>query len=144
VQFEENGAVIDGTLAWRLALHASLEGELPDNVALLVAGHIHDAQALVFDGDRPPQLIVGNGGALLDENYIDRPVDVELDGLAATGWINATPGAKHGFGYLDVEVSNAADWRGRMPAYDPDGTPAGVDLMVCAMPVRDGMLCGPP
>jgi hypothetical protein len=144
VQFDENGPVIDGTLAWRMAIAASLGGRLPDDVALVISGHVHATQGLVFDGSDPPQLIVGSGGTVLDENHIDRPVDVELAGMTATGWITATPGAKHGFGYLYLVVHDAGDWRGRMQAFQPDGTPAGTDLIACAMPVRDGVLCGPP
>ena len=89
-------------------------------------------------------MIVGAGGVALDKNYISRPVDEEIDGLSATGWITATPDVKHGFGYLDVVLHDAGNWRGRMPAFFPDGTAAGVDLVTCAMPVRDGVLCAEP
>lgn len=144
VRFEDDGELFGGSLAWQLALRASLGGALPDNVALVVSGHVHDFEALVFDGARPPQLIAGMGGVSLDKNYISRPVDVEVDGLSATGWITATPDAQHSFGYLDITLQDAANWRGRLQAFQPDGQTAGVDLVTCAMPVRDGVLCSPP
>ncbi len=144
MRYKDDGELSAGSLAWQLALKASLGGALPDNVALVVSGHVHDFEALVFNGERPSQLIIGNSGVALDKNYISRPVDVEVDGLSATGWITATPDAQHGFGYLDITLQDAANWRGRLPAFQPDGQAAGVDLVTCAMPVRDGVLCSPP
>ncbi|HEX4158407.1 MAG TPA: metallophosphoesterase [Rhizomicrobium sp.] len=39
---------------------------IPNNVSLLLAGHIHTFEAINYDKDAPPQLLAGEGGDLLD------------------------------------------------------------------------------
>jgi hypothetical protein len=138
------GATFDGSDAWQLTLKNALDGELPDNVSLVLSGHVHEAQALSFDSDRPSQIVVGNSGTHLDSNAISLPVAMEVDGQAATGWVSALPSTTAAFGYLSVELDDAATWRGDLSSFDADGSVAPSLLMTCAMPIRDGDVCAPP
>jgi hypothetical protein len=51
-----------------LALAASVQKELPPQIKMTMAGHIHLAQQIELDGGRPPQLVFGNGGTSRDPN----------------------------------------------------------------------------
>jgi len=64
----------------KFTLNASLQqalqtwnGRLPDGITLALSGHMHTWQLLSFADRRSPQLIVGNGGTLLDHK-IKRPI----------------------------------------------------------------------
>ena len=138
------GSTFDGSDAWQLTLKKALDGKLPDNVSLVLSGHVHEAQALSFDSDRPSQIVVGNSGTRLDSNVISLPVAMEVDGQAATGWVSALPSTTAAFGYLSVELDDAATWRGDLSSFDADGSVAPSLLMACAMPIRDGDVCAPP
>ncbi|HUO93858.1 MAG TPA: hypothetical protein VMU22_13090, partial [Rhizomicrobium sp.] len=64
---------------------------LPPNVDLLLAGHIHTFEAINYDKGLPPQLIVGEGGDLLDpapSNLSGRSVGTAkiTQGLSLPGW----------------------------------------------------------
>jgi predicted phosphodiesterase len=64
---------------------------LPSNVDLLLAGHIHTFEAINYDQGLPPQLIVGEGGDILDNAPSDlsgRSVgSVKItQGLSLPGW----------------------------------------------------------
>jgi hypothetical protein len=64
---------------------------IPPNVDLLLAGHIHTFEAINYDQNLPPQLIVGEGGDILDKAPSDltgRSVgSVKItDGLSLPGW----------------------------------------------------------
>jgi hypothetical protein len=54
-------------------------------VQLVLSGHVHDFTSLDFAGARPPQLIVGTGGDLLEEGDSPPPVSGEplVDGMPA-------------------------------------------------------------
>lgn len=138
------GGTFDGSDAWQLTLKAALDGKLPGNVSLVLSGHVHEAQALSFDSDRPSQIIVGNSGTHLDSNVITLPVAMEVDGEAATGWVSAVPSTTAAFGYLSVNLDDAMTWRGDLTSFDADGSVAPSLLMTCAMPIRDGDVCAPP
>jgi hypothetical protein len=76
---------------------------LPPETALLLAGHIHLAEAVVFSDGRPPQIVAGNGGAQLDT--ITGPV-AELNGVALDTFevINQ-------YGFVTLENTGAGAWR---------------------------------
>jgi hypothetical protein len=58
------GMVVGGN---RTMMAAQSEGGIPDNVSLLLSGHIHTFEAINYQKDAPPQIIAGEGGDLLDQ-----------------------------------------------------------------------------
>ncbi len=136
-------AMSDGSEVWQRALDAALGGSLPEGVAMLLSGHAHEAQALVFDGPRPPQLIIGNGGTKLDNNEVALPVSARFDGLAGSGWVVSPPSTPAAHGYLAAEVEDALYWQGTVTSH-AGAQAAPLLLMTCQLPVRDGGLCVPP
>ncbi len=50
----------------QLTLQQATNNQLPPSVQLLIAGHVHLFEVLSFGQGRPPSLVVGNGGTLLD------------------------------------------------------------------------------
>ncbi|HWU24818.1 MAG TPA: metallophosphoesterase, partial [Rhizomicrobium sp.] len=89
---------------------------IPSNVDLMLAGHIHTFEAINYAGGLPPQLIVGEGGDLLD----DAPPDL---GGRRVGNAKIESGLSlPGYGFLlmthegerwNVDVFNAAGERER-------------------------------
>jgi len=64
---------------------------IPSNVDLMLAGHIHTFEAINYDKGLPPQLIVGEGGDILDSAPSDlsgRSVGTAkiATGLSLPGW----------------------------------------------------------
>ena len=99
-----------------LTLNASeqeaLRGHIPDNLDLVLSGHLHDFIAYEFGPERPAQLIVGTGGDSLYE-VADTPVGgPQLDGMP----LRKTFGAAR-FGYFLME-RNGDGWDGTF--YAPD------------------------
>jgi predicted phosphodiesterase len=58
------GIVVGGN---RTMMAAQDEGGIPDNISLLLAGHIHTFEAINYAKGAPPQIIAGEGGDLLDK-----------------------------------------------------------------------------
>jgi predicted phosphodiesterase len=58
------GIVVGGN---RTMMAAQDQGGIPDNVSLLLAGHIHTFEAINYAKDAPPQIIAGEGGDMLDK-----------------------------------------------------------------------------
>lgn len=100
---------------------------LPDHVAAIVSGHMHRFQAIGFDGRRPPQLVVGNGGMELSRTFPAPPPDqprqpVRVPGLdGMTGWVTGLSD----FGALDVTLQPGGAWTGRLVG------PSGATLATC-------------
>ena len=82
-------------------------------VTLMLSGHIHTFEAINYDGDRPPQLVAGNGGDKLD--------------TASASLTNTNLGTWHvkqgislpGFGFL-LMTQREKDWR--IDVHGVDGT----------------------
>jgi hypothetical protein len=95
-------------------LQAASGNSLPATVRLILAGHIHNFEAVSF-ADRQPQFVVGNSGTSLDP-AIDEPlVGLEVGGAPVTA---AT--TLHRFGYMTLEPSGG-DWLATVR--DVDGQP---------------------
>ncbi len=91
------------------ALDAAMPAGLPANVGLVLSGHMHRFQASGFAGNRPPQLVVGDGGMEMSE-LEPRPArhqpllpvavpnlagaNAEVVGLRDFGFMELTPGAQ--------------------------------------------------
>ncbi len=87
---------------------AAVRGRNLANVQLVLSGHVHNFTSLSFGQARPPQLIVGTGGDLLDLNDSPPPATgaPTVDGLTARTF---TMGR---FGYF-VFDRQGGDWVGR-------------------------------
>jgi hypothetical protein len=76
-------------------------------VQLVLSGHVHDFTAMDFGETRPPQLIVGTGGDVLESG--DKPPPVTgspvVDGLAAQSFSMGR------FGYFAFD-RHGRDWVG--------------------------------
>ena len=70
------GIVVGGN---RTMMAAQEPGGIPDNVSLLLAGHIHTFEAINYVKGAPPQIIAGEGGDLLDK----APRDLSGRGVGA-------------------------------------------------------------
>jgi hypothetical protein len=84
----ELGMVLGGNAT---LMDAQDSAGLPSSVDLLLAGHIHTFEAINYAQNLPPQLIVGEGGDLLDAAPADlggRSVGTAkiTDGLSLPGW----------------------------------------------------------
>ena len=85
----QSGEVVGGN-----ATMLATASALPLGIELLLSGHVHAFEAINYEGDLPPQLIVGTGG----DRLTTAPKD--LAGLAAGG-VKVTSGfSLPGFGFL--------------------------------------------
>ncbi len=86
---------------------AAVKGRALADVQLILSGHVHNFTSLDFAGRRPPQLVVGTGGDLMNANDVPPPAAgaVQVDGLAAQAF---TMGR---FGYFLFD-RRGADWVG--------------------------------
>ena len=98
---------IDKTLQTAYAKHP-----LPKQVQLVVSGHMHRFQAIGFppsgDQQRPPQLVVGNGGVALAGNHPEDPFSFLIDGMTGSGF------GLSKFGYMEIELAKSGAWKGRL------------------------------
>ena len=64
---------------------AAVKGRDLTGVQLILSGHVHNFTSLDFGPARPPQLVVGTGGDLMDPNDVPPPASgsVQVDGLSA-------------------------------------------------------------
>jgi hypothetical protein len=85
---------------------------IPSAVELMLAGHIHTFEAIDYDHGMPPQLIVGEGGDILD------PAPADLTGLSV-GREKITSGLSlPGYGFL-LMTRQAAGWH--VDVFDASG-----------------------
>ena len=93
-------------------LMAMLDDGFPQNVELMLSGHIHAFEAINYAGKVPPQLIAGNSGTKLD----NAPTD--LSGINIGGLPVASGITLPGFGYL-LLTRSAPGWK--VDVYDVHG-----------------------
>jgi hypothetical protein len=79
-------------------LQAASNNTLPPGIELVLSGHIHLFEALDFADERPPQLVLGTGGTLLDPEII-----VSLEGTALAGTTVANGLSVAHFGFTTLE-----------------------------------------
>lgn len=110
----------------------------PDEVRLLVSGHMHLFQSIGFTAQsgfhRPPQIVVGNGGVKASSGPGDGPFSIDLDDAEAIGLTST----KHGFTQVR-DLTADGTWEGRV--VNPH---KGETIADCAQPLRDGGLCHTP
>jgi hypothetical protein len=111
-------------------LEAASGNALPLGVQLVLSGHIHIWEALTFADGRPPQMVAGNAGTLLD------PLPSgSLDGLAIAGTTVARGTARQEWGFTTLERTEGG-WLATLRDV------AGAPLLTCAVADRD-LSCGP-
>ncbi len=79
-------------------LQQASNNTFPPSVQMFIGGHIHLFEVLNFDGVRPPQLVVGNSGTLLDP-----PVTTPLTGLDIAGMKVSYGTTIDRFGFVTME-----------------------------------------
>jgi hypothetical protein len=65
----------------QLTLQQASNNTFPASVEALIGGHIHLFEVLSFGEGRPPQLVVGNGGTLLDKAVTTPLTGMEIGGM---------------------------------------------------------------
>jgi len=104
---------IDQTLQAAFASATVEPPGLPDELRLVLSGHMHAFQSVTPSGDlgllRPPQLVIGDSGVRLDSNAPSGAFDATVDDLAShiAGLVQ--------FGFLNVtELHADGSWRGSL------------------------------
>jgi hypothetical protein len=88
---------------------------MPAGVRMSVAGHIHFFQAIDFGGVRPPQLVVGTGGDVLQPYPPMSPDGADINGRKVASSVTYS-----GFAYMVWDrIGNL--WTGTL--FDADGKP---------------------
>ena len=126
-----------GNATLQKAVADSKRGRLPAAVPLILSGHMHEFEALSFDGDRASQLVVGDSGVKLAADALAPGfVNTTIDGMTATGMINDTD-----HGYLLIELQDGSNWSGTLFGFGPGGDRKRA-VARCRIPL-DGSLCAP-
>lgn len=84
----------------QLTLQQASNNTFPKSVQVLMGGHIHLFQVLSFGQERPPQLVVGNSGTLLD-----KAITTPLTGLEIANMQVAYGTMLDRFGFVLMERS---------------------------------------
>lgn len=87
---------------------AAAGDRLPDDLGIVLSGHVHLFESLTFTNGGAGQLVVGNSGTLLE-----RPLPKDLTGMQAAGRTVAAGLELHEFGFMLLERT-ANGWGGRM------------------------------
>lgn len=104
------------------ALRAGLDGALPASIKLLLAGHMHQFQAITFPGEeRPPMIVVGNSGVRLDAENRVGAFETSVQGLrahvlATGGFVveKKDDGLIPAHGYLSIDYADDGSWQAKM------------------------------
>ena len=79
-------------------LEAAWENAKPAGIRMALAGHVHLFELLIFDQDRPPQIVAGDGGTDLAS-----PIRASVDGSRIQGAQVVMSGSQHEYGYTVLE-----------------------------------------
>jgi hypothetical protein len=80
------------------ALQRASGNSLKEGINLVMSGHAHYVELLIFEGDRSPQFVFGFSGTKLDP-----PVTVPLAGLEIAGAVIAQGVTFNDFGFVTME-----------------------------------------
>jgi calcineurin-like phosphoesterase family protein len=95
-----------------LTMQAAIRGQVPANLDMVLAGHLHDFLSYEFGPGRPAQLVAGTGGDTLLPLGKTPIVGAEIDGMPVrNGYANQS------FGYFIMERSGEG-WDGTFYAVD--------------------------
>jgi hypothetical protein len=85
--YRDAPTIVDSTGVVRMqAALDSIGGAFPAGVRLVIAGHVHQWEALSFGAARPSSLIVGNGGTLESTGLPTMNPGEMVDGLPLAGY----------------------------------------------------------
>lgn len=139
----------DGNKKWgcinkmlQAALKGALGGSLPTSIDLLLAGHMHRFQSLTFSGDeRPPLVVMGNGGVALEDDPPVGSFEISVDGeasriLSIGAAVSDQGTSKAAFGYLEIDLDEDGAWTGVVR--DP---PEALTLTNCGSAEPAGAVC---
>jgi hypothetical protein len=87
------------------------EAGLPAKTQLLLGSHIHLVEVLDFDSDRPPQIVIGNGGTELVPRV---PFPDEIDGVEIR-----MSKVLYQFGFVTLDAVHRKNWLVRL--HDVEG-----------------------
>ncbi len=138
-QFDGSAPAIENTTLQ--AAVARTPGGLPSAITMLLSGHMHEFFTMTFPGStRPPQLVIGNSGVVMESSTLPSPYALTVDGKAAQGLsINAATK----YGYLRAKVRDGGHWQGEVVAFDAAGKAQDDAVAHCALPLSNGKLCVP-
>jgi hypothetical protein len=125
---EQNG--VEQLFIDQLVLQEASENDFPATIRLFIGGHVHLFENLSFGPGRPPQLVVGNSGTLLDP-----PVTTPLPGLEIAGMPVASGVNRAEFGFVTLQ-RHRHRWTATLR--DVEGEP----LLRCALR-DDSLTCEP-
>jgi hypothetical protein len=111
-------------------LQEASENDFPADIRLFIGGHIHLFETLSFGPGRPPQLVVGNGGTLLDP-----PITTPLTGLEMAGLPVTSGTTRDEFGFVTLE-RHGPRWSATLRDVDDKA------LQRCTLD-DDGLTCKP-
>lgn len=111
-------------------LQKSITPQLLDSLQVVLSGHYHNFEALSFDKEVPPQLMVGNSGTKLEEEIKDSLTDLVIDGHTVRDSTYL-----HQFGFVMLEEYDRNEWTATL--YDVSGK----ILTRCVVKHRT-LLCG--
>ncbi|MCH9646628.1 MAG: metallophosphoesterase [Deltaproteobacteria bacterium] len=121
------------------ALAATPAKGLAAPIKMVLSGHMHQFFSLTFqEGNRPPQLVIGDSGVALSSNSLPSSFSQAVDGIPASGLSLNGP---LDYGYLAVEMKNGGQWKGTVKAFSASGEAQVTPLAVCGLPTENGRLC---
>lgn len=107
------------------ALEQAWDKASPKGIDMVFSGHTHVFELLSFNGERPVQLVAGNGGTNLDER-----IPPHVKGMAIQGFMIAEGETEGVFGYTLLQKSGAG-WK--LSLHEPGGR----SLVNCTMTGND-------
>lgn len=103
------------------------------HIQLLLAGHVHLFEAIIFDTDHPMQVVSGNGGASPDVNLpASLPAQATPFASARVAYFNSTN--QSGFTTLERASADSTEWM--LKAWDKNGV-----LMTACIIGKDNKTC---
>ncbi len=105
------------SLSINMTMQQAIKGHVPDNLDMVLSGHLHDFLSYSFGPEHPTQLVVGTGGDTLLPLGRDPVVGATIDGMSVRKGF-----AAERFGYFIMDRT-AAGWDGVL--YAPDDTVLG-------------------
>ncbi|MFT4924403.1 MAG: hypothetical protein ACI8WB_000481 [Phenylobacterium sp.] len=95
-------------------------GSLPDEVKLVLTGHMHKFESVSFSqGNNPPSLIVGSSGVELSGSEPAPSAQVKINGQTSSVLTTNTQVSKNNvtydaFGYMNIQFDGSGQWQGQL------------------------------
>ena len=96
-------------------------GALPENIKLILTGHMHKFESVSFGADakRPANIVVGSSGVELAGGEPNPSAQINIDGMKADVLTTNTQITSNGntygsYGYLDIKLGSGSSWQGKL------------------------------